>query len=265
MAYFTYLTYLIFLTCLTFFMYISPALHKSFFLIGLLLGSLILSACGSGSDTSKPPAPDSSTGSGQLETLETLTAKAEQGLPSAQFELGTLYYDGQGGLEKDVKLARKWLEKAAARGEPRAQFNLGVMYYTGIGVKQDYAEAKKLFEESAASGNTRAQFNLGVMYYRGEGIKQDYTQALRYFTTAAVQNFNEAQFNIGVMYAKAEGVSQDIGKAYAWFSLARDNGNPRADEAMKNIERGLGPADLKTVKKMAKELKRNALSGTTKE
>ena len=229
MAYFTYLTYLIFLTCLTFFMYISPALHKSFFLIGLLLGSLILSACGSGSDTSKPPAPDSSTGSGQLETLETLTAKAEQGLPSAQFELGTLYYDGQGGLEKDVKLARKWLEKAAARGEPRAQFNLG------------------------------------VMYYRGEGIKQDYTQALRYFTTAAVQNFNEAQFNIGVMYAKAEGVSQDIGKAYAWFSLARDNGNPRADEAMKNIERGLGPADLKTVKKMAKELKRNALSGTTKE
>ena len=195
----------------------------------MLLGSLILSACGSGSDTSKPPAPDSSTGSGQLETLETLTAKAEQGLPSAQFELGTLYYDGQGGLEKDVKLARKWLEKAAARGEPRAQFNLG------------------------------------VMYYRGEGIKQDYTQALRYFTTAAVQNFNEAQFNIGVMYAKAEGVSQDIGKAYAWFSLARDNGNPRADEAMKNIERGLGPADLKTVKKMAKELKRNALSGTTKE
>ena len=58
---------------------------------------------------------------------------------------------------------------SAEQGEKEAQYNLGVMYYSGDGVLQDYAKAFELFTKSAEQGNARAQFNLGVMYENGEG------------------------------------------------------------------------------------------------
>ena len=87
-------------------------------------------------------------------------------------------------------------------------------------------------------------------------MKVDFAQAIRLFLLAAEQNFNEAQFNLGVMYAKGEGVQEDIGKAYAWFDVARQNGNTRAEEVVKNIERGLKPADVATAKQLSADLKK---------
>jgi TPR repeat protein len=230
--------------------------------IAILSLVLLLSACGGGKKPVSTQPPLAGSGSQTIESFASIEARAKKGEADAEFDLGAFYHDGENGTQKDFKLARQWFEKAAAQGEPRAQFNLGVMYYIGEGVKQDYAQAKNWFDKSAKTGNARAEFNLGVMYYRGEGMKQDYSQALQLFTMAGLQNFGEAQFNIGVMYAKAEGVKQDIGKAYSWFSLALDNGNPRAEEVMKNIERELSPDQLKVVKKMADDLKKQLLSQT---
>ncbi len=187
--------------------------------------------------------------------LPALLELAAKGDMNAQFELGALYHDGQGGVQKDFVKAKEYFEKAATQGEVRSEFNLGVMYYIGEGVKQDYKKAITLFESAAKKGNSRAQFNLGVMYYRAEGIQQDYKKAMEYFTAAAVQGFHEAQFNIGVMHAKGEGVPVNIAQAYAWFVAARDNGNPNAAEPIGNIERELKPEDLKTVQALAKQLK----------
>ncbi len=217
----------------------------------ILLLTLSLAACGK--NAVKNPAPANGTGAA-LESLAQVEARANKGEAGAQFELGAMYHDGQGAL-KDFAKAKYWFEKAANNGDVRAQFNLGVMYYVGEGVKQDYAKAKQLFEKASASDNPRALFNLGVMYYRGEGLKQDLAKAFDLFGAAAMQNFQEAQFNLGVMEAKGEGVPADIGKAYAWFSVARDNGNPRADEVIKNIERELDKDQLKTVKEMAAKLR----------
>lgn len=218
-----------------------------------IAAALVLSACQGGKKTvSQVPATGSG---GKVESRESVEARAKKGDKDAQFDMGAFYHDGEGGTPKNFDLARQWFEKAAKQGEPRAQFNLGVMYYTAEGIKQDYAAAKEWFEKSAKTGNDRAEFNLGVMYYRGEGLKQDFARSMELFTMAGLQNFHEAQFNIGVQYARGEGVKQDIGKAYAWFSAAQGNGNPRAEEVLKNIERELSPDQLKTVKQMAEELK----------
>jgi tetratricopeptide (TPR) repeat protein len=51
--------------------------------------------------------------------------------------------------------------KAAEQGDAAAQFNLGLMYYFGEGVQQDYAEAEKWYRKAAEQGDASAEYNLG--------------------------------------------------------------------------------------------------------
>src|SRR5262249_27764317 len=48
--------------------------------------------------------------------------------------------DGQ-GVPQDFGEAAKWYRLAAEQGNPTAQSNLASMYFSGQGVKQDYVQA----------------------------------------------------------------------------------------------------------------------------
>ena len=52
-------------------------------------------------------------------TIEFQKKRAEAGAPSAQYDLGMRYLTGD-GLEKDPKLARKWLYSSATNGNSQA-------------------------------------------------------------------------------------------------------------------------------------------------
>jgi len=52
------------------------------------------------------------------------------------------------------------LKKHANKGNAKAQFNLGVMYFMGEGVEQSYNTAFEWFTLSADQGNADAQFFL---------------------------------------------------------------------------------------------------------
>ena len=75
-------------------------------------------------------------------------------------------------------------EKAADQGDASAQYNLGLMYYHGEGVKQDYLKAKELWEKAAVKGNAEAKNNIGVLYKQGNGVKQDYKKAKEWYGKA---------------------------------------------------------------------------------
>lgn len=55
--------------------------------------------------------------------IEFLKKRAEAGSASAQYELGKRYMTGD-GVEKDLGLARKWLEASAKQGEENAKLKL---------------------------------------------------------------------------------------------------------------------------------------------
>jgi len=44
-----------------------------------------------------------------------------------------MYYNGE-GVPQDYAVAMKWYRLAAEQGHAKAQYNLGVMYYNGEGV-----------------------------------------------------------------------------------------------------------------------------------
>ena len=61
----------------------------------------------------------------------------------------------------------------AQQGDADAQFNLGEMYYYGQGVPQNDKTALKWYTLAAEQGYAEAQFALAVMYLRGQGVITD--------------------------------------------------------------------------------------------
>ena len=87
----------------------------------------------------------------------------------------------------------KWYRMAADQGHAKAQYNLGTMYENGQGVAQDYSAAMKWYRMAADQGDAQAQGNLGCMYYKGKGIPQNTSQALRWFHKAQAQGHDTAK------------------------------------------------------------------------
>jgi len=96
------------------------------------------------------------------------------------FEDATAAYK-RGDYTKAVELIRSLAE----HGNVRAQFNLATIYYNGQGARQDLPEAAKWFRMAAEQGDADAQVNLGVMYSASRGTSQNYVQAHKWFSLAA--------------------------------------------------------------------------------
>ena len=69
--------------------------------------------------------------------LEIWTIQAEEGSKEALYNIGLLYFFGN-GVEKDLPLAFEYCQNAAFMGSPRAQNNLAFMYIEGMGVEKSF-------------------------------------------------------------------------------------------------------------------------------
>ena len=86
-------------------------------------------------------------------------ALAEQGLATAQYNLGIMYADGLGVPENDSEAA-KWYRKAADQGDAEAQFNVGNGYATGRGVPQNNIRAYVWWSMAKTQGDADAATNI---------------------------------------------------------------------------------------------------------
>jgi hypothetical protein len=123
----------------------------------------------------------------------------------------------------------------AKQGDASAQFDLGIMYYKGQGVPQDYAEAVRWYRKAADQGNADAQCYLGSLYAVGQGVAQDYGEAAGWFRKAADQGNAECQQTLGVMYERGVGLPQNYAEAALWYRKAADQGNVVAQTALRSM------------------------------
>src|SRR5260370_40072633 len=92
----------------------------------------------------------------------------------AAASLGADFATGVSAYQKgDYATAAKEWRPLAEQGSPEAQFNLGLLYADGQGGPQDYSEAITRFQRSAAPDHANAQQNLGTLYHSGQGGKRD--------------------------------------------------------------------------------------------
>lgn len=164
--------------------------------------------------------------------------------------------DGRAAYEhRDFAIAERLFRPLAEHGNAIAQYNLGVMYYKGEGVPQSYPNAVFWYRHAAWQGDASAQLGLGVLCYNGQGTLQSYTEALTWFRQAADQGSVQAQINLGAMYANGQGAPQDYIQAHMWLSLAAAKSETRAAELRDIVAAKMTAAQIAEAQKLAREWK----------
>jgi len=108
-------------------------------------------------------------------------AKAQSGNVQSMFCAGAIHL----WVQKDVKKAVPWLEKAANAGHVRAPLVLGILYEKGEGVPEDHALAAKWYQKGMDNGNVAAIRRLSEMYRLGMGVPHDEKKARELMNRAA--------------------------------------------------------------------------------
>jgi hypothetical protein len=72
----------------------------------------------------------------------------------------------------------------AEQGDPSAKYDLGMRYLTGNGVRKNKYTGLDLIRKSAYQGHTAAQIELARCYYIGRGVERNARYALRWLLEA---------------------------------------------------------------------------------
>jgi TPR repeat protein len=88
------------------------------------------------------------------------------------------------GAEPDSPAVAR-LRARALQGYPGAQSNLGDLYANGYGVSKDDVEAASWYLKAAKQGYGEAEFNVGLAFLEGKGVPKDAVEGLAWVTLAA--------------------------------------------------------------------------------
>ena len=107
--------------------------------------------------------------------------RIEQEMPDDKlyYRLGSMNLHGI-GTEKNLELAREYLNKAAIMGNVDAVYGMGKLY-----LESDVQKAISMFELAAEQGNTYAEYQLGKLYCFGQGVPQDLEVGMEWLRTSA--------------------------------------------------------------------------------
>ena len=108
------------------------------------------------------------------EAIRILLPLAVEGNAEAQFQIGLMYYKGD-GLPKDRCVAIVWLEKAARQAHARAALMTGFTFYFGGGVKKSHELAYRWASFAHKLGHSQAK---NQMFVFGHDLPQDKKDAI---------------------------------------------------------------------------------------
>ena len=173
----------------------------------------------------------------------------EEGLKSsqalAQYWVAMMYEQGA-GVEKSHDKAIQFLQMAAANGNYPAQYDLGSLYNDGTGgMAMDKVRACDLFEKAAEQGHVMAMHNAAYCYQVGTGGKKDDAKALTYYMKAAEAGSVRSQRNLGILYGR----SGQAEKAYFWLRVAESYGDSDSKQFIDKLKTILPPAQQEAQEK----------------
>lgn len=168
--------------------------------------------------------------------------------PETQFEIGRKYYWGS-GVRRDYNEAIKWFRLAADQGNPSAQYYLGSMYEDGYyGVARDYNEAVKWYKLAAKQGHANAKTKIQELKRKltpKDNLQQKTHKSIPKKKLSkpldpipeepSKTTDPQTQYEIGNKYYNGEDVALDYSEAIKWYRLAADQGNAPAINKLKEI------------------------------
>ncbi|MCL2598862.1 MAG: sel1 repeat family protein [Firmicutes bacterium] len=145
--------------------------------------------------------------------VETLLATAESSGAEAWMKLGLVYRQGE-GVDRDVKKAWHWMERAADAGLAGAQLCLGSWYDVGTDMGgEDFVKASQWYQKAAEQGEQMAQFSLGKLYFEQKIGKGDFAKAVEWFEKSSAQGNLYARFTLAGCLVSGMGTKIDLVRA----------------------------------------------------
>ena len=156
--------------------------------------------------------------------LAMIQARMEKKDPEAIYHLGEKYFQGGLGLRKDTRRAIELWTEAAELGSIEALYNLGVLYYTGEGVEQDEVKGIQFYKKAAMQGHVLSRNNLGCHEYDAEEStdKKNYDRAARHFLISAKMGWKDSLGNIKVMFMEGLATKELYAEALRGYRDAVD-------------------------------------------
>lgn len=151
---------------------------------------------------------------------EYLEKSAGVGNLFAGYQLARLILSEDSASPEDVKKALDYLRRAAEAENPYAAYFLGKLYQEGWHVPKDIPEAVRLFRLSAEQGSEFAAYRLGKLYLSGDGMLKDVEEALCWLRFAADKKNQYAEYALGILYLKGEDVPKDAVIALEYLKRA---------------------------------------------
>jgi TPR repeat protein len=158
--------------------------------------------------------------------LESCKAKAGEGDPDAEAELGSIYLLGFGSVAKDEGQARTYATFAASHRNAVGEYTLGEIELKGS--EKDLADAFKRFSQ-AQDRYPPAKDELGYMYFNGIGTERDQKAAVELYQQAADEKDAMGENSLAYAYLHGfGGLPVDCQKAYTYSVQAAGQGNAQA-------------------------------------
>jgi uncharacterized protein len=160
-----------------------------------------------------------------LKAAKLLEEAATANLTIAMRMLGDLYALRESSF-RDINVAYRWWERAAAVNDSRAMVEIGWAEHRGDrSGKPNYAEARKWFVRAAALDDSGAMYGLGLHSLHGQGVPVDYVEAVRWYRRSAELGYLDAMVSMGNRYASGQGVDKDNAEMLRWYEKAASLGS----------------------------------------
>lgn len=155
--------------------------------------------------------------------------------------LGSAYYDGKEGVQKDYRKAVKYFEQSNSHSH--SLLMLGICYIMGHGKNINEKLGFQYLEKSIIAGNAStlellkswarqgkkyALYHLGRCYQHGYGGEKDIIRAFDCFRQAATQEQVDSYYSLGCCYENGLGTEKNDGEAIRYHLKAIENGHEDA-------------------------------------
>jgi uncharacterized protein len=156
-----------------------------------------------------------------LNSLVDLAGKKDR---DAEYALGLMAFEGQGGLERNGVQAFRLVERSAARAHPEALNTLGYFFEQGVGTAASPERALEAYRRGAEAGSAAASNNLGWFYEHGIAVGKDPVAAADAYKKAAEGGLSAAHANLARLYESGTGVARNPVIAIALYERALEAG-----------------------------------------
>ena len=144
------------------------------------------------------------------------------------YRLGSMNLNGI-GTEKNLELAKDYLEKAAALGNVDAKYGLGKLHLMEEPEVYDPTKAVTYLEEAAENDHSYAQYKLGKLLVEGTIVPGDLHKGIRWLEASAEQDNPYAQYYLGKLYLYGDVVEANPDRAALLLNSAIQQGNLSAE------------------------------------